>query len=251
MNTHLLDETLAWLHNKKPLRSYVNIPPERATRVFSKEMQSYYEGFVYDSHKQSLFELINHTRFMPNSRIDSCSKALKRRKSQSWIKKNFKNPDDVSIYVGIGIWEEHRVKRAAKNWEPYQLSSPLVNYQVFEQDIEKEAFEVTGVNLPYLYQIGLSHNNCSGFCVKAGLSHYRQLLKEDRNLYLEHERNEELLYEKNSNLKPFLQSQVNKVRYYITLKQYRLYLEEGLPYWNGDVKPRDFDEMSGSCSCAI
>lgn len=132
-----LDETLAWLHNKKPLRSYVNIPPERATRVFSKEMQSYYEGFVYDSHKQSLFELINHTRFMPNSRIDSCSKALKRRKSQSWIKKNFKNPDDVSIYVGIGIWEEHRVKRAAKNWEPYQLSSPLVNYQVLKRKLSK------------------------------------------------------------------------------------------------------------------
>ena len=41
--------------------------------------------------------------------------------------------------------------------------------------------------------MGFAHNNCGGFCVKAGHVHFATLLREMPQRYLEHEANEERL----------------------------------------------------------
>jgi len=48
-----------------------------------------------------------------------------------------------------------------------------------------------GIAPPRLYAMGFAHNNCGGFCVKAGQGHFATLLRELPERYAEHEANEE------------------------------------------------------------
>lgn len=43
------------------------------------------------------------------------------------------------------------------------------------------------------YRQGFEHDNCGGFCVKAGQGHFALLLRERRARYLEHEEEEQRL----------------------------------------------------------
>lgn len=47
-----------------------------------------------------------------------------------------------------------------------------------------------GIKAPRLYEMGFAHNNCGGFCVRGGQSHFINLLKNNRPLYLYHESKE-------------------------------------------------------------
>lgn len=253
-----LNNTLAWLHNKPVLKAYDSIPSlvleednlsERRDYLTQegKKLQKYYPNFIYDPASTSLHELFIKRKFMANSRVDICSQVLKREQSSKFIKKHF-FAELTSVAVGIGMWESHRLDKARPNWSPYDLISPYANFLL--DDNIYDCTKTLDLELPYLYTIGASHNNCSGFCVKAGLAHYRQLLKNDRDLYLIHENNEQLVIklteEKGRKVKPFLSKQINGKKIYLTLKDFRLSIEN-----NSLTKEDMIDETFGSCSCAI
>ena len=251
-----LDETLSFLHEKDKLGCYKNIPSLtnwKDRRLFLKDagkmISDYYDNFIHDSANESLHEVISRNKFMPNSRVDLCSRILKRERSAAFVK-NFSH-DEIKIAIGIGIWEEHRVKRAKERWLPYHITSPFCEAGEFESEYKDAVFELAGLIDPYLYQIDVAHNNCAGFCVKAGLKHYRNLLEKDRDLYLTHERNEQALYEENSNLKPFLKKTIDGNTIYITLKQFRENIELNKPFISENERVNNLDEDYGSCSCAI
>ena len=44
-----------------------------------------------------------------------------------------------------------------------------------------------GIRLPRLYELGFAHNNCGGFCVKAGQGHFANLLRAMPARYAKHE----------------------------------------------------------------
>ena len=44
--------------------------------------------------------------------------------------------------------------------------------------------------MPKAYALGFAHANCGGFCVKAGMAHFRQLWNVDPDSYLCHEEEE-------------------------------------------------------------
>ena len=50
-----------------------------------------------------------------------------------------------------------------------------------------------GLEPPRLYGMGFAHNNCGGFCVRAGHQHFKTLLREMPERYAEHERREQEL----------------------------------------------------------
>lgn len=50
-----------------------------------------------------------------------------------------------------------------------------------------------GIKIPRLYSMGFPHNNCGGFCVKAGQAHFAHLLKTMPERYAFHEAEEEKL----------------------------------------------------------
>lgn len=50
-----------------------------------------------------------------------------------------------------------------------------------------------GIRPPRLYEMGFAHNNCGGFCIKAGQGHFATLLREMPERYAEHEAKEEAI----------------------------------------------------------
>ena len=64
-------------------------------------------------------------RFLGYSRVDPCSKILKRNLIRSWLEKNYPDPETVTIYLGIDWSEEHRYTKALPHWEPYTVKAPL------------------------------------------------------------------------------------------------------------------------------
>ena len=69
--------------------------------------------------------------------------------------------------------------------------SPYITKEEMLNDLVND-----GIEIPYLYKLGFSHNNCNGFCVKAGIGHYKNLLEKNRLFYLECENKEERIREK-------------------------------------------------------
>lgn len=199
-----------------------------------------------DSDGRSVWELFEDEKFVGNSRVDICSRVLKRDRSQFFIKKNFK-PDEVKIVLGIDWTEIHRLENAKPHWEPYKLIAPLCDYKGDKKYLEKIVLAESGIKRPKLYDLGFAHNNCGGRCVKQGLAGFRLLYEKMPERYLEMETQQEETKKKFPQTKPFLKKQVNGVTYYLSLKDYR---EQ---YLLDITHQPTFDEQYdfGGCACAL
>ncbi|MCA1806692.1 MAG: hypothetical protein LC687_02345 [Actinobacteria bacterium] len=120
--------------------------------------------------------------FMGNSRVDVCSRILKREPARDYVEGSF-SPDDTIIYLGHGWDEEHRVIKAKGNWAPYQLEAPNTEEPLIDPDDVRLSMEAEGIRQPALYREGFPHNNCSGFCVRAGHAHFQLLYDKRPTLY--------------------------------------------------------------------
>lgn len=213
------------------------------------------------------WELFEKQKFVANSRVDSCSRVLKRELLNKYIGKTYgidvevpildykKEPLvniygksltstvrhlDAEVHLGIDFSEHHRLTRVQNNMRPWVYRSTLVEEG---RIIPKDYSEKFGIEKPRLYKMGFGHANCGGFCVKAGLGHFKTLYEVMPERYKEHEDIEISLANK-CNTKPFLKKTINNVTNYITMRQYR---EEYLEV--GKAEEDTFD--IGGCGCAI
>ena len=187
------------------------------------------------------FEIFKDVKFMGNSMVDPCSKLLKREPLNKWFKKNYQ-PEDAHMHLGIDYSEEHRLVGVQKRMKPYIYRSTLVEDG---RIIHKDFSEQFGIKRPRLYNWKLGHNNCGGFCIKAGLGHYKALFDASPERYAEFETKEADVYESLGAVYPFLKKTEDKVLKRLTLKEYReQYLEPN------KVSVEDAQEYGG-CGCAI
>jgi hypothetical protein len=187
------------------------------------------------------FEVFKDEKSMGNSRVDPCSKILKRELLSKWFKDNY-HPEEAHMHLGIDYSEEHRLVRVKERSLPYIYRSTLVEDG---RIIHKDFSEQFGIKRPRLYNWKLGHNNCGGFCIKAGLGHYKALFDASPERYAEFEAKEADVYETIGAVYPFLKKTEDKVFRRLTLKQYREeYLEPNL------VSLEDSQEYGG-CGCAI
>lgn len=195
------------------------------------------------------WELFEEQKFVANSRLDVCSRMLKRELLIKWVKDNYgysPTPEgklthiNAEIHLGIDFSEHHRLSRVQEVMSPWVYRSTLVEEG---RIVPKDFSEQFGIRKPRLYEMGFGHNNCGGFCVKAGLGHYKILYEKLPERYHFHEETEQKLAAIYGT-KPFLSKTINKVRSFITLKEYReTYLE------TGKAEEDKFDV--GGCGCAI
>lgn len=140
------------------------------------------------------WEVFHDVKWIGNSRIAQCSHLLKQKVAAKYVYGNFE-PDEVILYVGIDWSEIHRLPSIVKHWEPYTIAAPMAEEPYLDKKDMIKALNQAGIRTPHLYDLGFSHNNCGGFCVRAGQAHFINLLKTIPERYKYHEEKEQEMRE--------------------------------------------------------
>lgn len=195
------------------------------------------------------WEIFEAERFLGNSRIDPCSKILKRQLSDKWLSENCK-PEETIVYVGIDWTESHRFEgtasrkglKARKATQGWRYEAPLCEPPFVTKEVMFAALATAGIARPRLYDMGFAHNNCGGFCVKAGQSHFAMLLAKMPERYAWHEEWEQYIRTYLGKPVSILSISENRERKNLTLREFREKIQAG---W----KCEKFD--FGGCGCYI
>lgn len=191
------------------------------------------------------WEVFRDVKFVGNSRLAHCSKILKRDMFEKYMLENHKLLPEPTATVVLGIdWTEiHRFEKAKKNWDPWPVIAPLCEPPLLSKHQVQNFFSAYGVAKPALYEKGFAHNNCGGFCVRAGQAQFVLLLQTNRELYLWHEEEERKTYEiLGGQPHPFLRKIVDGVPQYLTMRQFRDAVESGCGFDKYDF---------GGCGCFV
>ena len=147
---------------------------------------------VLDNEGNTVWDIFFKVRLIGNSRLDPCSQRLKRKPLRKKLEKEYPNPEDAIVVLGMdGIEDCKRTERAAKNQLPYKTWFPLLEEPIVMKSHISRQLKELGIERPKLYDLGFSHNNCGGFCVKAGFGQFAHLLKVLPERYAFHEQKEE------------------------------------------------------------
>lgn len=197
---------------------------------------------ILDNGGRTIWDVFRSERFLGNSRVDLCSRVLKREVMRAWLEANH-DPGVTVAAIGYDVDEGHRIAKAEPNWAPYELASPLVWDPVMFKHEAHATIEAAGIALPWLTRQGFPHANCGGGCVKAGHKQWRKLLALDPAAYAQWEAEEE-------GVRQYLDKDVSILRdrrkaaptTVLTLRQFRerVQADETLTFG---------DEEWGSCNC--
>lgn len=168
---------------------------------------------------RTVWDVFKDVKYLGNSRLDPCSRVLKREMSRKFIKQF--SPEEVIIYLGYDWTELHRYEKAEKAWLPYIIKSPLCEPPYIDKDEMKNMIELDGIKLPRLYEMGFAHNNCGGGCVKAGIGHFAMLLEKFPERFTVWENKEEEIRQSLGKDVSILRRTKNGIRSNFTLKQLR------------------------------
>lgn len=123
---------------------------------------------------------------MGSSLADPCSRVLKRETLRAYIQDNYPSGETV-LHVGITGDEIDRMMAIQANWRRagYRVEADLADRRTVGTSAQR-CKAMLGWT-PRLYEWGASHNNCGGFCVKAGHAQMARLLWYEPELYAYHE----------------------------------------------------------------
>lgn len=138
---------------------------------------------------RSPWQVFRDERFIGNSRVDPCSKILKRKLLRKWMEENT-SPETHTIVLGIDFEEPERLVRNQIRQTPWKVIAPMVDKPWIPKPDTLRWANSVGLKPPRLYDYGFSHANCGGFCVKAGQDDFRRLLVHFPERYAAHEAEE-------------------------------------------------------------
>jgi len=121
---------------------------------------------------RNIWEVAFDRNYMFNSRIAECSLKLKIEMFMKHISQY--EPNEIIVHIGYDFTEAHRFERTKPHYLPIQIESLIMKTTLTKQNMIDQLC-VYGILLPALYQEGFSHNNCNGFCFRAGIGHFKQL----------------------------------------------------------------------------
>lgn len=171
---------------------------------------------------------------------DPCSKKLKRELMDRWFRANCTL--ETITHLGLDWTEAHRLvrlreKAPSRLWEAPMAEAPYLTKHQMREWLARE-----GIKEPRLYGLGFPHNNCGGFCVKAGQAQFALLLKTMPERFAFHEGKENEMREYLGKDYSILTEQKRGRKYFLPLSELRHRVEQQLPL---DM----FDW--GGCGCAI
>lgn len=189
------------------------------------------------------WELFKDKKFIGNHLVDKCSEHLKRNLLRKWRNENC-GPKNTTVYLGIDWTEEHRLTRLrtkpeAKKWN---FQAPLCDAPYLSKAQMIEALKAEGIRPPRLYELGFPHNNCGGFCVKAGQAQFALLLQTMPERYRWHEEQEEAMRQYIGKDVSVMRDRRGGKSRPLTMRAFRERIEAGQLF--------DKEEWGG-CGCAI
>lgn len=201
------------------------------------------ELIMLDNDGKTIWDVFHENRFLGNSRIDLCSRLLKREPLLRWIEANC-DPEFHRIVIGFDFEETGRIAKANKRWAPWTVVYPLTEEPLLFKEDMLDMLKANGIEEPRAYREGFSHNNCNATCVKAGQAHWARLLETRPGDYRAAEAEEEKLRAELGNVSILVDRKdlaPGEKRRPLTLADFRRRL---------GVDDHDFDtEDWGSCSC--
>lgn len=185
---------------------------------------------------RTIWQVFKDVRFLGNSRVDPCSKILKRQQLDRWTRENA--PDSIAV-IGYTSCESQRWARY-KARKPNSRAPLMENPTVASADVPAEfAALFPSLAPPRLYALGAPHNNCGGGCIKAGQKHFDWLRRTLPETFSEWEREEESLRTILGNVSILTDRRGNGVKKPLPLRLFRERMEAGcVPIGNG-----------AACSC--
>lgn len=143
---------------------------------------------------RDVWEVFFDKRYLGNPKIDPCSRTLKRELVDKWLTANCV-PGDTMRYVGMDWTEGARWERYKQHATRWPVQAPMTERPYMTKDQMLDWLRSEGIEPPRLYAMGFPHNNCGGFCIKAGIDNFRLLLHSLPERYAYHERREQELRE--------------------------------------------------------
>jgi hypothetical protein len=191
---------------------------------------------------RDIWQVFHDNRFLGNSRLANCSKFLKQQPCREWLDANC-DPDDTTVYVGIDWTETHRLPAIVRNYLPFNAEAPMTEPPLLDRDAVQAMCIAEGIEIPRLYQAGFAHNNCGGFCVRAGQAQFELLLREHPDRYAYHEAQEESLRQHLDANVSILRDRSGGTSTPLTLRRFRERIER---------QPELFDDLDwGGCGCFV
>jgi hypothetical protein len=198
--------------------------------------------FVHLSEGRDIWQVFTDDRFLGNSRLANCSKFLKQRPAREWLEANC-DPADTVVYVGIDWTETHRLPAIVNAYKPYRAEAPLMEFPFLSRDDMRAMCEEAGIAVPRLYRAGFPHNNCGGFCVRAGQAQMELLLREHPERFAYHEAKEEELREHLGKDVAILRDRTGGTSTPLTLRRFRERVQ---------IQPELIDGLDwGGCGCFV
>jgi len=180
--------------------------------------------YVYINTGKDIWDVFKEHNFLGNSRLTHCSRDLKQKPARDWLEANC-DPEDTVVYVGIDWTETHRMPAIIHNYLPYKAEAPMTDAPFMSKSKMIEWAIDEGVKPPRLYELGFSHNNCGGGCVRAGQGQFKQLLLLMPERFAEWERQENemrsLVKEKHGKDVAILRRSINGEKQPLPLTQLR------------------------------
>jgi hypothetical protein len=203
------------------------------------------------------WEVFADNKYIGNTRADICSRVLKRDLLDRWKKDNC-DPENTIIYVGLDWTESHRYEnkstgrgvKASLALLGFRCEAPMCEKPYLTKEQMKAWCIGEGIRLPRLYDLGFPHNNCGGFCVKAGQAQFRLLLESMPERYAYHESEEEKLRETVGDYS-VMRDRTGGTTKTLTMKDFRERIEEmKRKKCSAESLQLDLFEWGG-CGCAV
>lgn len=113
------------------------------------------------------YEVSRAERVIPNQKIAPCTFRLKIEVFRTWLETQEK---PLTIHIGYDFTEVHRIEATEKNYRElgYDVDFPLLWKPYEFRPYPQVCREDWNIEPPRMYELGYTHANCGGVCVKQG-----------------------------------------------------------------------------------
>ncbi len=192
---------------------------------------------------RDVWDVFFDEKMIGNNRAAICSRILKRQQARQWIEDNTEAAN-TTIYLGIDWSEDHRYQTAIPHWEPWTVAAPLCDPPYIDRSDLLADLECRHIDAPRLYAMGFPHNNCGGFCVRAGHGTFAKLLEHLPERFAYHEAKEQEWRDTFGKDVAILRDRTGGTVTPLTLRSFR----EGIE--SNQTQSFDFGDLGG-CGCML